>query len=167
MRQYFQFAILLISLVIYSCDYAGQGLEIYLVKHDFPNFTNEKRADCYYCFSPIKNDLFDKPLLVESDIQYFEWTNQQIKLTDVGLDKIKKLDIPLQGLAAAIVVDGQPVYGFWFWNIISSFGCDRVFTYPTLDFKIAFGLPSDNTKGEDPRFDSKLREYLTKSGLIK
>lgn len=144
------------------------GLEIYLVKHSFPDFTKERVEDyCYYCFDPQKKDLFDTPLIKQNEIEYFDWDNQQIKLTNSGLKKIDSLKIPLQGLAVAMVLNGEPIYGFWFWNAVSSFGCDRVCAYPKLDFKIEFGLPSNNTKGKDPRFNPILQDHLIKTGLIK
>jgi hypothetical protein len=163
MREFF-FTLLTLSFT-FSCTPSDKGLEIYLVKKDFPNCTS-KLAGCCYCIDPSTKDLYEKPLLVESDIECFDWTNQQIELTDTGFEKIKNLEIPLRGLAAAIVVDGQPIYGFWFWNVFSSFGCDRVFTYPKLDFKIDFGL-GVSTKGQDPRFDSRIKECLIQSGLLK
>ncbi len=59
-----------------------------------------------------------------------------------------------------MTLNGRRIYSLWFWNLFSSFGCDRVFAYPTVDFKIKFGLPEDNTFGTDPRFDEKLRKYV-------
>jgi len=123
--------------------------------------------DCSFCFEPTTKTLSDKPLLLASDIEYFDWTNQQIKLKESGLEKIKRLEIPLGGLRAAMVVDSEPIYGLWFWNEFSSLGCDYVFTYPTMDFKIGFGLPAGHAKGLDPRFDTKLRESLNRSGQLK
>ena len=162
---YFQAVVLVISVIIYPKNLSGQGFEIYLVKTGSPDLTSKK--DCYYCFNPTVHDLFDNPLLVESDLYHFDWQNQQIKLTDEGLEKIKRLKIPLHGLAASMVVDGQPIYGFWLWNSSSSFGCDRVFTYPMQDFKLKFGLPDGHSKGEDPRYNSSLQQCLTKSGLLR
>ena len=75
---------------------------------------------------------------------------------------ISDLDIPVQGLAVAIVLNGKPIYGFWFWNVFSSFGCDRVYAYPKHDFEIKFGLPNDYTFGSDPRFNIELKQYLDK-----
>lgn len=163
--------ILILSIWTLSCSWTetlGQGLEIYLVKHDYPDFT-KKHSDssCYYCFKPIKFDLFDSALIKQCDIEYFDWKSQVIKLNESGLKKLKALKIPLQGLAATIVIDKEPVYGFWFWNVVSSFGCDWVCTYPDLGFKLEFGLPAGNTKGKDPRFDKRIDDYIIKTRLKK
>ena len=147
--------------ILFSCDKPTEsGIEIYQVKVSFPDFTKNTEPDCYYCFEPTKNDFFETALIKESDIKLFDWEKQQIILTEKGKKKISELEIPLQGLPVAMVLNGEPIYGFWFWNYISSFGCDRVFTYPTHDFKIKFGLPNDNKYGQDPRFDNRIREYL-------
>ncbi|KUJ62882.1 hypothetical protein AR687_05665 [Flavobacteriaceae bacterium CRH] len=61
-----------------------------------------------------------------------------------------------------MVLNNKLIYGFWFWNDFSSFGCDRVYTYPKKDFKIKFGLPSNNTFGVDPRFNQELKKYIKK-----
>jgi len=146
----------------------GQGLEIYLVKQTFPDFTKEHSDSfCYYCFEPKKVDLFKSALIKHSDIEYFDWGNQIIKLNDSGLNKIKSLKIPLQGLAVAISIDSEPIYGFWLWNVVSSFVCDWVYAYPELGFKIEFGLPTGNSKGTDPRYNDKIEKFLIKTKLKK
>lgn len=146
-------------------ELSGQGLEIYLVRHDYPDFT--KKHFCSYCFKPAKVDLFDSALIIQSDIEYFDWKTQRVKLSENGLKKLKALKIPLQGLAAAISIDKEPIYGFWFWNVVSSFGCDWVCTYPDLGFKLQFGLPTGEAKGKDPRFDKRIDDFIVKTKLKK
>jgi len=162
---------LIITIAIIICALTrteGQGLEIYLVKHEFPDFTKEHSdSSCYYCFEPIKVDLFDTALIKQSDIEFFDWNNQSIKLNDSGLKKIKNQKIPLQGLAVAITIDKEPIYGFWLWNIVSSFGCDWVYTYPEIGFNIEFGLPMGHSKEIDPRYNHIIEDYLIKKKLIK
>lgn len=99
-------------------------------------------------------------MLTEKDFEKIDWINQQIQLTEKAKQKINNLNIPLQGLPVAMILNGEIIYGFWFWNEVSSFRCDRVYTYPTLDFKIKFGLPSSNTFGNDPRFNERLKNYI-------
>ena len=136
------------------------GIEIFQVKKAYPDFTKKGKTECYYCLDLKTEDLFDKPLLTGKDIKEFDWTNQQIELTEEARQKLKDLEIPLQGLPVAMVLNGEMIYGFWFWNEVSSFRCDRAYTYPRLDFKIKFGLPKSNTFGHDPRFDERLEKYL-------
>jgi hypothetical protein len=138
----------------------NSGIEIFQVKKAYSDSSKKKNPECYYCLNLTRVDLFDKPLLTSKDIEEFDWTNQQIKLTEEAKRKIKTLEIPLQGLPVAMVLNEQIIYGFWFWNEFSSFGCDRVYTFPRLDFKIKFGLPQSNTFGNDPRFDKRLKKYI-------
>jgi len=155
-----KYTLLILSFLILSCNgiVRKNGLEIYRVKKEFPDFTKKPIPECYYCLELQKKDLFENPLLEESDIEFFDWKEQQIKLTEIGKIKIKELKIPLQGLPMAMVLNGELIYGFWFWNDVSSFGCDRVFTYPKLDFKLKFG--HQKTYGKDPRFDGNLEKYI-------
>src|SRR5690606_4377606 len=103
------------------------------------------REACYYCLDVLSTDLHQRPILTEDDIQHFDWLNQKIELTEDARRRIKDMEIPLEGLPVAMVLNGEIIYSFWLWNVFSSFGCDRVWTYPALDFKLAFGLPQDNT----------------------
>jgi hypothetical protein len=76
----------------------------------------------------------------------------------------------LSGLAVTLTIDKEPIYGFWLWNPVSSFGCDGTFAfvYPnSKNLTIEFGLPKDYAKGTDPRFNRKIKDYLTKINLIK
>ncbi len=141
---------------------AQEGLAIYLVDQPYPNFS-EGEKDCYYCFDLSKDKLSDQPILTQADIASFDWDNQQVTLTDEGKEKVANLEIPLPGLAVAFVLNGEPVYGFWFWNSLSAYTCDRVCTTPTKDFKITFGRPGVEPYGEDPRFDAGLKVYVNKN----
>ncbi|WP_131725779.1 hypothetical protein [Flavobacterium sp. Root420] len=100
------------------------------------------------------------PIINEEDIKHFNWKNQQIILTEKGKHKFTDMKIPLSGLPIVMTLNGRKIYSLWFWNVFSSFGCDRVFTFPTIDFKIQFGLPKNYSFGTDPRFNKKLREYV-------
>ena len=144
------------------CKKPERGFEIYLVDITYPDFTVEKELESLYCFIPEKSDLFDKPILIEKDIEYFDWENQVLVLNDSGKEKLSNLEIPLQGLAASVVLDGIPIYGFWFWNIVSSFGCDWVYTYARDNLELKFGLPNGFGKGMDPRRSRTLGDYVIK-----
>ena len=136
-----------------------KGLSIYMAYHFYPDFTESTNSVCYYCFEPNEDNLFNFSLLSDYHIEKFDYENQQIILTELGQKIVENIEIPIQGLPVIMTLNGEIMYGFWLWNDISSFGCDRVYTYPKLDFKIKFGLPQNNTFGNDPRFDERLKEY--------
>jgi hypothetical protein len=146
--------------MLFGCEKPKEiGLEIYQVNIEYPDFTKQPKLECYYCFEPQKRDLFDEPIIMESDIENFDWESQKITLTEEGKRKIHKVEIPLQGLPVAMVLNEKPIYGFWFWNGVSSFGCDRVFTYPKGGvFDLRFGHMKPY--GQDPRFDNRIKQYL-------
>ena len=103
-----------------------------------------------------------EPFLNKNDIEKFDWNLSKIYLTKSGIEKINNKEIPLRGLAFVIRINGKNIYAGWFWNIFSSFGCDRIYNYPTenvtekeneLDLKFGLG----NFKcGTDPRKDKNL-----------
>ena len=156
------FSLVFSILVIPANQDAQEGLAIHLVDQPYPDFTQGNK-ECYYCFELQKEKISDQPILTEDDIASFDWDSQQIMLTDAGKEKVLKLNIPLPGLAVAFVLNGEPVYGFWFWNSLSAFTCDRVCATPTKEFKITFGLPGVKPYGSDPRFDDTLKAYVTKN----
>ncbi len=158
----------IVSIVMALCASASccsqpennDGIAIYRVKQNIPDLMRTETPECAYCLDPLPEDLFDEPLLTEAHITDFDFAGQQIFLNDAGKEIVNGLDIPLKGMPVALTLNGEILYGFWFWNLCSSFGCDRVFTWPEWDFKIEFGLPSTYAVGEDPRFNEKLKLYL-------
>jgi hypothetical protein len=121
--------ILFISL-FFVCTFLktyGQELELYQVKQDYPKFTEAPYDTfCFCCYMPTQADLINGALINESDIEYFDWTSQEVKLSKNGMEKLIRVDIPLKGLPVTFTINGEPIYGFWLWNIVSSDGCDGV-----------------------------------------
>lgn len=145
----------------------GSGLEFFQVERTVIDLTKEDAAGCLYCLDLKTEDLYETPLLNDKDIKAFDWESQQVELSAEAEQRMDSLKIPLEGLPMAMVLDGAIVYGLWFWNERSSFGCDRVYTYPRLGFQIKFGLPGSNTFGSDPRFDEGLRQYANDKRTMK
>lgn len=156
--KYFKAIIFLMIFIVFgfSSIPGESGIEIYGVKNHFKN----KIENCHYCFNEKEIILSKEPLLGEKDISYFDWKNQQILLSETGKIKVSNLKIQLSGMPVVLVLNKKVIYGFWFWNKFSSFGCDRVYTYPQKDFKIKFGLPLKNTFGVDPRYNKELEKYI-------
>ena len=145
----------------------SQNLEIYQVKRQYPDSYVENKPKCYYCFAPTSDQLFETPLISEKDIVSYNLDSQTIELTEEAYKKICELQIPLQGLAVAITINKEVIYGFWFWNEISSFGCDYVYTFPKSEFKIFFHKPFNGGISEDPRFDYRLKTHIENSNINK
>jgi hypothetical protein len=159
---------LIFILILGNCqNLISQNLEIYQVKQQYPDSYVENKPKCYYCFKPTVDQLYEKPLISENDIVNYNWETQTIKLTEEAQKKINELSIPLQGLAVAIRINKEVIYGFWFWNEISSFGCDYVCTFPKSKFKMYFHKPFNGGISEDPRFDDRLKAYIENSNINK
>ncbi|WP_196888535.1 hypothetical protein [Aureivirga sp. CE67] len=159
--------IFITSSLLYSQN-KNSGIEIYLVKKENLdlNYENYKggKQECIFCLDLKKDDLYDSPLITYNDIKNFDWDNQQITLTDTAQKRINNLAFS-SFTPVAMVLNGEIIYGFWFWGMASSAGCDRVYTFPKYrsnGFKIEFGLPENFTFGEDPRFDKRLKDFLKK-----
>ncbi|MFN8255713.1 MAG: hypothetical protein U0W24_08500 [Bacteroidales bacterium] len=100
----------------------------------------------------------ETPLLDKYDIDRFDWTSSKIYLTQSGIKKIKELKVPLKGLPFVIKLNGVIIYGAWLWNMVSSYGCDRVWTFQDPiknELKLEFGLGGFKC-GTDPRKDESL-----------
>lgn len=148
----FFFSLFLISIKLWG---QNTGIRFYKVI----NYQNSTET-CLYCIDLNTIEIGTEPIITEEDIEYFNWQNQQVKLTQNGQNKVSNLNIPLTGLPVVITLNEKIIYYLWFWNTDSSFGCDRVYTFPTVDFKISFGLPKNNHFGNDPRFDELLKNYI-------
>ena len=146
------------QVLVHTRPLIRKGLSIYPVYYDNPAFPPND-SGCRYCIEPNEDNLATSPLLDEYHIEQFDYENQRIYLTETGRRIIEKLRIPIRGMPVALTLNGEVIYGFWFWNFYSSIGCDRVYTYAKHDFKIEFGLPKSFTFGDDPRFDNRLKEY--------
>jgi hypothetical protein len=114
---------------------------------------------CSYYIDLENCKIEKKPFLNKNDIIKFDWYKSKIQLTESGIKKLNAKEIPLKGLAFIIRLNGKNVYGGWFWNLFSSFSCDRIYTYPNLDknneLDLKFGL-GDFKCGKDIRKDESL-----------
>ncbi|MES1224840.1 MAG: hypothetical protein ABUT20_55640 [Bacteroidota bacterium] len=145
-------------------------IEIYLLKE--PVQENGRHPGTLY-FLPSKNDISNEAFIDDNEILgYFIYQDTlrgvpdsfySIRLSQSAKEKINNLkNIPLCcGLKFAIVVNGTPVFGAYFWNFASSFGCDWINVPARAAEDQIFlmkGLPSsyfNNTKA-DPRGNKDL-----------
>lgn len=87
---------------------------------------------------------------------HYKKTSHEIKLTEEGAEKIEQLSlkVPLNGTKFMIKVNGEEIYGGWFWSPISSIPCSGVVIMTLVrneTIKIETGYPSSHFHGEDPR----------------
>lgn len=185
MRQTFLLILIILNLTNASCQTEAdlsniKGTELYLLQTECRNQNpyNEYKTksgqkafiDKYQSTENIPDErcafyinledckIESKPLLNKSDIEKFDWKLSKIYLTNTGIKKLKDHKVPLNGLAFVLKLNGENIYGGWLWNMASSFGCDRVWTYQNPREKVLqlqFGLGGFKC-GTDPRTDEKL-----------
>ena len=115
--------------------------------------------------------LLESDELVISDLEIVSYnkTSHNIKLTDAGVEKIERLQVPLNGAGFVIKVEGEEIYRGAFWSPISSIPyhgplIETLVTDNTV--KIQAGYPPSQFQGEDPRDNPKIFDYLSRVGKL-
>ena len=149
----------------------GCKVELYMLKTNHIPKADMDEPIGY--FMPSKSDLADNPLVADNemlgyDIQKDSTRPYAFNITNtaaVRVDSIAK-KVPLYGLAFAVVVNGEPVFGGYFWSPSSSYVCswltafavaDRISIYPCYS---GFGYI-------DPRLNPALIDCLKKTNRVK
>ncbi len=136
------FAVL--TYVVNACGHGGKTekgqVEFYLLKQEIPSL--DPSTGLRGAFIATQADLQDTAFIRNSEIISLRISRDTVgskvierhvfNVSESAADRIQGvagsgLDIPLCcGRQFALVVDGQIVYTGYFWNFISSFGCDAV-----------------------------------------
>ncbi|MDJ1483837.1 hypothetical protein QNI16_25275 [Cytophagaceae bacterium YF14B1] len=158
-------------------------IEFYLLKSVKPNLdtTSKLRGS----FAVSKADLEDTAFIQDHEILGYNFRKDTARSKglnfitiqqsfEVALDvtkKINSLNISLsQGRQFALVVNGTIVYSGYFWNILSSFGCDGI-TAVAIGTKIDISrkLPDYDSvfNSEDPIQSKVLMNCLLKTNRLR
>ena len=110
-------------------------------------------------------------IILYKDIISYDTISHIITLSfPVDSLKIKK---DVNGTPVLITLDGEKIYGLWFWTAVSSAICNWVVVVPDSpfdslmqnQFKIDLGYPTSKYfKGNDPRNNSKIISRLVADG---
>jgi hypothetical protein len=157
-------------------------IEFYLLKSVKPNKTDLKglRGE----FQITREDLANTPFIKDEEIlcylrfndtikikgQLVIQVRHQIKVRSSVAGSVNKLDMPLCcGRQFAVVLNGEIIYGGYFWSLLSSWGCDTITAFTLGDrIDILRKLPDyDENKESDPRDNEKLFTALKNSGRMK
>jgi hypothetical protein len=184
MTRLFTLALLLIFTNAFGQTKNGQTykVEIYLLKSVKPNLDTALKLRGSF-FANV-TDLADTPFIKDNEILGYTFKRDTVKLKDsifidhrqmievtsAVTERINNLKIPLCcGRQFALTVNGNIVYTGYFWNLVSSWGCDGITAFahdtkidilrklPEYDFAI---------DSEDPRRNSILFECLTKTNRL-
>lgn len=150
-------------------------VEIYLLNGTY-TFKLDRFSPIGY-FMPIRAYLADTPLVHDDEILAYEVPRDSTQPYYLNLKEptAKKLSSMAHqaslsnGLPFAVVVDGVPVYGAYFWNIASSFGCDWIMAMPFPGRLVLYpGVPHYcfTPAHPDPRNNSRLMDRLQRTYRI-
>ena len=125
--------------------------------------------------APASHLQLDKnPLLSTNDIVAYRKATHEIELTTTGYERIHGLSVPVTGLAFAVCVDGQPIYGGAFWVGYSSVSFAGVVIDPILAtqvhpvIQLQLGYPGPAYfRGDDPRSDPRIMQALEQAGKLR
>jgi hypothetical protein len=144
-------ALLLLTLLsIAGCAQSAQPshVEIYLLNGVY-TFRPDNFSPIGY-FMPQRSYLADTPLVHDDEITGYEVPRDSTQpyyinlkeATAHRLDSLAHRAPPFDGLPFAVVVNGQPVFGGYIWNVSSPFGCDWIIAVPFTGRLVLYpGMP--------------------------
>lgn len=157
-------------------------VEIYLLKSVKPNLDTTLKLRAPFLVNI--SDLADTAFIKDYEILGYTFKRDTVKFKDSILidnrqmfevtssvtEKINNLKIPLYcGRQFALTVNGNIVYTGYFWNLVSSWGCDGItaFAHDTR-IEILRKLPDYDfaIDSEDQRRNSILFDCLTKTNRL-
>lgn len=147
------------QVLVHSKPPIRDGLSIYRVYLDDKTRKLKQSALCQDCFEPNEDNLFSHSFIDDWEIERLDFENQQIIPGPGGKARLKRLEVPSEGMAMALTLDGEVIYGFWLRNPLSSLDCDWVNATFISNLQFRHGLPDSYGAGSDPRFDPRLKEY--------
>jgi|WetSurMetagenome_2_1015567.scaffolds.fasta_scaffold25921_1 hypothetical protein len=161
-----------ISLILFGllCSINGFGqtlapkIEIYLLNNFVQPDKGTKR------FTVTQSDLQENPLIADHQIIRYDSVKFVYTIDTIVCPKLVSLNPSLSnGIQFAITVDRKPIICGYFWNPVSSFGCDW-FNIPIIcrkEIKIYKGLPEySNRDIPEIRNDPGLIDAFIKSNRL-
>jgi hypothetical protein len=170
------YTVILLSLL--SIAAAGQKrdtcchVEIYLLNGTY-TFRPDNFSPIGY-FMPERSYLAATPLVCDSEITGYEVPRDSMQPYYINLkeetahrlDSIAHKAPPFDGLPIAVVVDGEPVFGAYIWNVASQFGCDWIMAMPFPGRLVLYpGIPHYcfNAAHPDPRGGTRIIDRMRRT----
>ena len=150
---------------------AACKVELYMLKTNHIPQTDIDEPIGY--FMPSKSDLANNPLVADNEMLGYDIQKDSTrpyafnitKLAAVRVDSIAK-KVPLYGLAFAVVVNGEPVFGGYFWSPSSSYVCSWLTAFAVAD-RISIYPCYSGLGYTDPRLNPMLMDCLKKTNRAK
>jgi|GEM_PF-3561498 len=107
----------------------------------------------------------DKLVISDEDIVWYSRTTHEIRLTELGAEKIEGLQVSVYGSPFVVKIGGEKIYNGLFVTPVSSVSqspsevvIETVVQNNTI--KIQMGYPPSQFGAEDPRNNSKIFDYF-------
>ena len=152
----------------YSNSNNEDGLYLYLTDiSSHPEFQ-------YQEINVTKVEITGEPIISYSDIIFYDTTSHIITLK-TPIDSLY-IENDVHGTPFILTLDGEKIYGGWFWIAASSAICHWVVIEPDCpsdnlkdnEFRIKLGYPSeDYFQGVDPRNNQRIFKRLHQDGKVK
>jgi hypothetical protein len=162
---------------LHSCALLAQAattgckIELYMLKKNHIPQADIDEPIGY--FMPSKADLADYPLVADNEIMEYDiqkdttrpYAFNITKKAALRVDSIAQ-KVPLYGLAFAMVVNGEPVFGGYFWSPSSSYVCTWLTAFAAAD-RISIYPCYSGMGYTDPRLNTTLMDCLKKTSRAK
>ncbi len=142
----------------------GEGFAIYLTEGDIAPED---------IISLVSIKITDKPIIGSGDIVTYNMQTYEMKLTQEAFERLKTLQIPVQGTSFIVCAGRKPVYQGAFWTPVSSISYSGVTVWKPYDndikpvITLSLGYPGPSFySGEDPRNNAVLMSALEKEGKL-
>ena len=115
----------------------------------------------------------ETPILSLEDILSYDESSHEMTMTSGAAERIRDLDVRVNGRPFVIRVAGEPIYAAAFWTPISSMGFDGVIIMQPWQpdqqtVRLELGYPSAAFyAGQDPRDDPRIIDALDLAGKLR
>ncbi|MFC2062633.1 hypothetical protein ACFLS8_01610 [Chloroflexota bacterium] len=166
----FTFLFLILTLILLTmpgCALISRNqVNIYLIQ-DEDAYKDEPNRMLMFSLEPT-------PIISNSDIVTYDSEQHQIELKSSAFEKLKNIDVPVNGGRSFIVCVGiVRVYMGAFWSPLSSSSSEEVIIQQPLSdesnlITIQLGYPNESFFREnDPRSDTRITQALRNTGKLK
>jgi len=142
----------------------GEGFAIYLTEG---NIAPEDIS------SLVSVKITDTPIIASSEIVSYNLQTHEMKLTPEAFERLRNLQVPVQGTSFIVCADRKPVYQGAFWTPVSSISYNGVTIWKPYDIdtkpviELSLGYPGTSFySGEDPRNNARLMFALERDGKL-
>ena len=141
----------------------SEGFAIYLTKGDISPEKMEMLSHV---------EIAEEPIISTEDTISYDAVTHTIDITHEAVERIRNLEVPVNGKSFLVCVDKNPIYWGAFWTPISSISFNGVNIWKIYGeelniIKLELGYPAESFfEGEDPRNNPEVMTSLKHAGKL-